>query len=351
MTVVSEELLQLIDLTIQKLLEGQNIAPGTEIFLDQSDMIRIIRKAKEIFLQQPCLLELAPPITILGDIHGQFHDLLHLFSICGLPPETNYLFLGDYVDRAKQGIETMMLLFCFKIKYPENFFLLRGNHECAALNRIYGFYDECKRRYSSKLWRVFSDCFNCMPVVGIIQDRIICMHGGISPELTDLRDILAIERPTDIPDEGLLCDLVWSDPSSLFNGWGPSTRGVSYTFGADIVQEFLSTHELELIVRAHQVVEDGYEFFADRRLVTLFSAPNYCGEFDNAAAAMTISENLVCSFKVLLEKGTGRFELGTPEQPKAKKPKKASVVPDEAASEGQEGQDQEAEMPEVTKKG
>jgi serine/threonine-protein phosphatase PP1 catalytic subunit len=180
---------------------------------------------------------------------------------------------------------------------------LRGNHECSSLNRIYGFYDECKRRYSVKLWRIFTDTFNWMPVAAIVQDKIFCMHGGLSPDLTDLGQVLSLERPTVVPDEGLLCDLLWSDPEPDIPGWGYNARGVSYTFGRDIVADFLTKHGLELICRAHQVVEDGYEFFSSsdgsRKLVTIFSAPNYCGEFDNAGAMMVVNKDLMCSFKVL----------------------------------------------------
>jgi len=191
------------------------------------------------------------------------------------------------------------LLLAYKIKYPENFFLLRGNHECASINRIYGFYDECKRRYSIKLWKTFTDCFNCLPVAAIVDEKILCMHGGLSPDLQRLDQISRIMRPTDVPDTGLLCDLLWSDPDKDVTGWGENDRGVSYTFGADVVSRFLDEHDLDLICRAHQVVEDGYEFFAKRQLVTVFSAPNYCGEFDNAGAMMSVDDTLMCSFQIL----------------------------------------------------
>lgn len=124
--------------------------------------------------------------SIIGDVHGQYYDLLRLFEYGGFPPDANYLFLGDYVDRGKQSLETVCLLLAYKIKYPENFFLLRGNHECASINRIYGFYDECKRRYNIKLWKTFTDCFNCLPIAAIIDEKILCMHGGLSPELSSL---------------------------------------------------------------------------------------------------------------------------------------------------------------------
>lgn len=209
------------------------------------------------------------------------------------------MFLGDYVDRGKQSIECSALVLAYKIKYPENFFCIRGNHECAAINRIYGFYDECKRRYSIKLWKTFTDVFNCLPVAACVDDKILCVHGGLSPELTELQQINRIVRPTDVPDTGLLCDLIWSDPDKDIDGWGENDRGVSFTYGEDIVSNFLAKNDLDLIVRAHQVVEDGYEFFARRQLVTLFSAPNYCGEFDNAGAMMSIDESLLCSFQIL----------------------------------------------------
>jgi serine/threonine-protein phosphatase PP1 catalytic subunit len=250
-------------------------------------------------MNQPALVEIKAPVKICGDIHGQYSDLLQLFDYGGFPPKSNYLFLGDYVDRGKQSLETICLLLAYKIKYPDNFFLLRGNHECASINRIYGFYDECKRRYDSKMWKKFTECFNCLPICALVDNRILCMHGGISPELKSIDQIRSIVRPTDVPDEGLLCDLLWSDPDSQVVGWGENDRGVSVTFGTDVVNEFLETQGLDLICRAHQVVEEGYEFFASKGLVTIFSAPNYCGEFDNAGAIMNVDEDLVCSFQVL----------------------------------------------------
>ncbi|XP_037041737.1 serine/threonine-protein phosphatase alpha-2 isoform-like [Bradysia coprophila] len=164
----------------------------------------------------------------LGDIHGQYYDLMRLFECGGFPPESNYLFLGDYVDRGKQSLETICLLLAYKIKYPENFFLLRGNQECASINRIYEFYDECKRRYTIKLCKTFTECFNCLPVAAIVDEKIFCCHGGFSPDLTSMEQIRRIMRPTDVPDQGLLCDLLWSDKDTM--GWGENDRGVSFTF-------------------------------------------------------------------------------------------------------------------------
>jgi serine/threonine-protein phosphatase PP1 catalytic subunit len=257
--------------------------------------------AREIFLQQDVCLKLKAPINVCGDIHGQFNDLLKLFKLGGLPNgiDKNYLFLGDYVDRGQDSLQTICLLFYFKIKYPNNFFLLRGNHESASINRVYGFYDECKRKYNVKLWKTFCDTFNCMPVSAIIENKILCMHGGISPHIKQLSDLDKIKRPIDIPDEGLLCDLLWSDPDCVGKGWSDNDRGVSFTFAPNVVEEFCQKHDLQLICRAHQVVEDGYEFFCNRKLVTIFSAPNYCGEFDNSGGMLKVDPNMKCSFIIL----------------------------------------------------
>ncbi|GKZ35738.1 phosphoprotein phosphatase PP4 catalytic subunit [Aspergillus brasiliensis] len=288
-----------LDALITRLIEVKVSRPGRFVEIRESEIEYLCRKAREILISQPTLLELEAPIKICGDVHGQYYDLLRLFDYGGFPPESNYLFLGDYVDRGKQSVECMCLLLAYKIKYPENFFILRGNHECASINRIYGFYDECKRRYSIKVWKTFIDCFNCLPISAIIDDKIFCTHGGLSPDLTSLDQIRRIMRPTDIPDFGLLCDLLWSDPDRDNIGWGENGRGVSYTFGPDVVHRFTRKHDLDLVCRAHECVQDGYEFFAKQQLVTIFSAPNYCGEFDNSAAMLCIDEDLSCSFQIL----------------------------------------------------
>lgn len=289
-----------VESIITKLLAvHRSTGRNKNVNLTQKEIISLCTTSRQIFLSQPILLELEAPIKIVGDIHGQYSDLLRLFEYGGFPPLANYLFLGDYVDRGQNSLETICLLLAYKIKYPENFFLLRGNHECASINRIYGFYDECKRRYNVKLWRTFTDCFNCLPLAAIVDEKIFCVHGGLSPEIHQMDQIRRVSRPTDIPDCGLVCDLLWADPEKNVSGWGDNDRGVSFTFGSDIVGKFLKKHDLDLVCRAHQVVEDGYEFFAKRRLVTIFSAPNYCGEFNNAGAMMSVDESLMCSFQIL----------------------------------------------------
>lgn len=288
-----------IDGVIEKLLSARGSKSGRQVPLTEAEVKMVCVRSRDLLKSQPMLLELEAPISIIGDIHGQYNDLLRVFEFGGFPPQTNYLFLGDYVDRGGQSLECITLVLAYKIKYPENFFVLRGNHECAAISRIYGFYDECKRRFSIKLWKLFTNVFDCLPVAALVDNKIFCIHGGLSPHLKEMRQIKEIRRPTEVPDVGLMCDLIWGDPDKDVKGWRENDRGVSYTFGEDVVEEFLETHGLDLVCRAHQVVEDGYEFMGSRRLVTLFTAPNYCGEFDNAAAFMSVDETLKCSFQIL----------------------------------------------------
>mmetsp|Transcript_15445 Transcript_15445/g.41383 ORF Transcript_15445/g.41383 Transcript_15445/m.41383 type:complete len:306 (-) Transcript_15445:74-991(-) len=289
-----------LDGIVKYMTEAKGKGPNAKIRLPSEIEVRqICQKVGEVFLSQDSFLDLEAPIKICGDIHGQYHDLLRMFDMGGFPPESNYLFLGDYVDRGKQSVETIILLLVYKVMYEENFFMLRGNHECAAITRIYGFYDECKRRYNIKMWKQFVDVFNKLPFCAVIDDKIFCVHGGLSPEMVTFNQVKNIARPTDVPDVGLVCDFLWADPESDLPGWAENDRGVSFVFGPDIVEGFLKKFDFDLVVRAHQVVADGYEFFAGRKLITLFSAPNYCGEFDNSGAMMTVDETLMISFQVL----------------------------------------------------
>ncbi|OMJ19694.1 Serine/threonine-protein phosphatase PP-Z1 [Smittium culicis] len=290
-----------IDDFIFKLLEaGFDSKFKKQVALSNTEIETVCSAAKEIFLAQPSLLELDGPLKVVGDIHGQYTDLIRLFDKCGYPPSFNYLFLGDYVDRGKMSLETILLLLCYKIKYPNNFFLLRGNHECASVTKVYGFYDECKRRCNNKIYKTFVDTFNTLPFAALISQKIFCVHGGLSPSLANLNQLNIIQRPIDTNSNNLLIDLLWSDPSStIVDDWEDNERGISFCFNESVVEKFNKKFNLDLVVRAHMVVEDGYEFFADRKLVTIFSAPNYCGEFDNSAAILNIASDLLCSFEIL----------------------------------------------------
>lgn len=266
--------------------------------LTESEIKYLCAESIKVFMSQPMLLEVDPPIVICGDIHGYYYKLMNLFGMGGFPPDSDYLFLGDYVDRGKNCVETICLLLAYKVKYPYKFHLLRGNHECGKINFEYGFYDECVKRYNADIWKKFVCTFNCMPAAAIVAGKVFCCHGGLSPSLNSMDQIRDIGRPTVVPRKGLLCDLLWSDPKENIKGYAKSTRGLGYLFGSDVVKGFLEKHDLNLLCRAHELVPKGYRFFANKGLVTIFSIPGYC-EATNDGAFMTMNKRLKCSFKIL----------------------------------------------------
>lgn len=281
---------------------GKRLSTGDQVeaCVSESQLISLLHLVQEVYYSEPTLLSVSNPINVVGDLHGQYTDLLRIFDSIGHPPTQRYLFLGDYVDRGPNSIETVSLIMAYKVMYPNHVYMLRGNHESAEISRVYGFYAECKRRFSPRLWRRYTECFRYLPIAATIGKRIFCAHGGISPSLNGhLDDLNKLERPLRIGSKGVVTDLLWSDPDPKIDGWAMNSRGISYTYGQDIIEEFLAKHNLDLIVRAHQVVEDGYQFIANRKLVTVFSATNYCGEFDNCGGVMLIDEALTCSFKIL----------------------------------------------------
>lgn len=276
----------------------------------------LLVEAGKVQLEEPTLLRLKAPIQIVGDIHGQYLDLLRIFEAGGFPPDTSYLFLGDYVDRGRNGLDCTALLLTLKLLYPDRIFLLRGNHECEAINRVYGFFAECKRRYSVALWDAHTTFFATLPIAAVVSEKIFCIHGGLSPKMESIQQIAQLVRPLTIPSGGMLIDFLWSDPDVDVHGWAENDRGISHVFGPDVVQKFLKENNFDLLVRAHQVVEHGYEMFAERKLVTLFSAPNYCGEFDNAGAILFVDENLQCSFSIIEPNLKNDFEYSYKGRPK-----------------------------------
>ncbi|KAM3717146.1 Serine/threonine-protein phosphatase PP1-delta [Dirofilaria immitis] len=269
------------DLLLRLLSVGQP-NKGLTKTVREPEITLLCHKVREIFMAQPSLIEIDPPVRICGDTHGQYGDVLRIFSRGGFPPFANYLFLGDYVDRGRQNLETIILLFCYKVKFPNNFFLLRGNHEVALSKTL-----------------ILQDTFQYMPLTALVGERILCMHGGISPHLKSLQQLREIKRPTDATGPSLEMDLLWADPVIGISGFQMNMRGASYGFGADILAEICKELNIDMVARAHQVVQDGYEFFGARKCVTIFSAPHYCGQFDNAAAIMSVDENLLCSFQIL----------------------------------------------------
>jgi len=213
-------------------------------------------------------------------------------------PERNYLFLGDYVDRGFYSVETFLLLLALKVRYPDRITLIRGNHESRQITQVYGFYDECLRKYGSvSVWRYCTDIFDYLSLSALIDNKIFCVHGGLSPSINTLDQIRLIDRKQEVPHEGAMCDLMWSDPDDV-ECWGLSPRGAGYLFGGDVVGTFNRTNGISLIARAHQLVMEGYKHMFNDSLVTVWSAPNYCYRCGNVAAILELEENLEKRFKV-----------------------------------------------------
>jgi len=256
----------------------------------------LCEKAKEILIEENNVQPVSCPVTVAGDVHGQFHDLLELFRIGGELPNTNYLFLGDYVDRGYYSVETVSLMIALKVRYPSRVTLLRGNHESRAITQVYGFYEECMRKYGNQnVWKYFTDLFDYLPLTALIENQIFCLHGGLSPSVDTLDQIRGLNRFQEIPHEGSMCDLLWSDPDER-TGWGISPRGAGYTFGQDISAQFHLANGLKMTARAHQLVMEGYNWSHEQQVVTIFSAPNYCYRCGNKAAIMELDEAMNSKF-------------------------------------------------------
>ncbi|KDO87442.1 hypothetical protein CISIN_1g002713mg [Citrus sinensis] len=300
---------------ISTLLRPRNWkAPANRrFFLDSYEVGELCYAAEQIFMQEPTVLQLRAPVKVFGDLHGQFGDLMRLFDEYGFPSTAgdityiDYLFLGDYVDRGQHSLETITLLLALKIEYPENVHLIRGNHEAADINALFGFRLECIERMGENdgiwAWTRFNQLFNCLPLAALIEKKIICMHGGIGRSIHSVEQIEKLERPITM-DAGsiILMDLLWSDPTEndSIEGLRPNARGPGLvTFGPDRVSDFCKRNKLQLIIRAHECVMDGFERFAQGQLITLFSATNYCGTANNAGAILVVGRGLVVVPKLI----------------------------------------------------
>ncbi|XP_034908261.1 serine/threonine-protein phosphatase BSL1 isoform X1 [Populus alba] len=300
---------------ISMLLRPRNWkAPANRgFFLDSYEVGELCYAAEQIFMQEPTVLQLKAPVKVFGDLHGQFGDLMRLFDEYGFPSTAgdityiDYLFLGDYVDRGQHSLETITLLLALKIEYPENVHLIRGNHEAADINALFGFRIECIERMGESdgiwAWTRFNQLFNCLPLAALIEKKIICMHGGIGRSIHSVEQIEKLERPITM-DAGsiILMDLLWSDPTEndSIEGLRPNARGPGLvTFGPDRVTDFCKKNKLQLIIRAHECVMDGFERFAQGQLITLFSATNYCGTANNAGAILVVGRGLVVVPKLI----------------------------------------------------
>jgi serine/threonine-protein phosphatase 2B catalytic subunit len=306
--------------------------------LDKECAKRLIREASALFKAEPNLLDLRYPITVCGDIHGQYYDLIRLFDVGGDPKDTQYLFLGDYVDRGCFSCEVVFYLYAHKIFYPKTFFMLRGNHECRQLTSFFNFKDECQYKYDVELYDLIMDSFDHLPIGAMVNRSFFCVHGGLSPEIATLSDISSLDRHQETPREGPMCDLLWSDPYDEEGGMAGDaapmsdsdhggkhsvalntsaaaatwfvyneTRQCSYIYGSDAVRQFLDDNKITSIIRAHEAQVDGYKMHMVNaetgipRVITIFSAPNYCDVYKNKAACLKFDHPNILNIKQFVE--------------------------------------------------
>ena len=279
--------------------------------IEEKTVMQIIFLMMELVRRENNIVLLASPINVVGDIHGQLYDLISLFTKSGLIkkngdeydftaiPRQSYLFLGDYVDRGYQSLNTFLFLASLKIQYPDKFTLLRGNHESRQVSMTYGFHAEVIAKYGHlKIWSMCNDLFDLLPISALIDGKIFCVHGGLSPDAPLIEYISEVERKDEIPTEGLVADLVWSDPLEELDQWRRNTRGAGFLFGPNNYTSFVRLNNLSLIVRSHQLCMEGYQKFykkdssktedKDVRLMTVWSAPNYAYHDNNKATYLNI---------------------------------------------------------------
>ncbi|KKF96852.1 Serine/threonine-protein phosphatase ppe1 [Ceratocystis platani] len=339
-------------------------------YLPERVMKELCEIVKEILMEESNIQPVSSPVTICGDIHGQFYDLLELFRVAGgmpgekdsLPPRTiindydlqppseitdpklkkqirngdannnavssdednepsgaainptatpaetstgsqsvvnKYIFLGDFVDRGYFSLETFTLLMCLKAKYPDQIVLVRGNHESRQITQVYGFYEECQLKYgNASVWKACCHVFDFLVLAAIVDGDILCVHGGLSPEIRTIDQIRVVARAQEIPHEGAFCDLVWSDPDDI-ETWAVSPRGAGWLFGDRVANEFNHVNGLTTIARAHQLVNEGFKYhFDEKSVVTVWSAPNYCYRCGNVASIMTVGKNPTPTFSI-----------------------------------------------------
>eukprot|EP00903_Cladosiphon_okamuranus_P005901 g5835.t1 len=285
----------MLDQWIQTLKGGDCLA--------ERDLKKLCLLVKDILIEENNVQLVRSPVTICGDIHGQFYDLLQLLAMGGNVPDTSYIFMGDFVDRGHNSVETFQLLMALKARYPDCMTLLRGNHESRQITQVYGFYEECMRKYgNANPWKYCVDVFDHLNLAALVDNEVLCVHGGLSPEIRTIDQIRTIERNKEIPHEGAFCDMMWSDPEEIKDAWLISPRGAGYLFGAKVAEEFNHMNGLDLICRAHQLVMEGFKYhFASKSVATVWSAPNYCYRCGNVAAMLSLDENLGRDFKIFHE--------------------------------------------------
>lgn len=271
--------------------------------LSKEDLIKIITRFIEITKKEPNILNVMDPVSIVGDIHGQYYDLLKILDVGGNPDQSKYVFLGDYVDRGNFSSEVVILLFSLKINYPDNYILLRGNHESRQMTTFFNFHYECLVKYDEDIYSRFMDAFDSLPIAAIVNNKFFAVHGGISPKLQELKHLMTLSRFEETPKDGIFCDLVWSDPieeevEAIACDWEDNVnRGCSYNFGAKALLPYLSKNNLVSVIRAHEAQLEGFKMYKWNKkvdfpsCVTVFSAPNYCDVYGNKGAIIKFKSN------------------------------------------------------------
>lgn len=284
--------------------EGQGLTPAflqevkehfrVEKLLARHDVIYILLEALKHFKSCPNVVDVNVPkdirINVCGDTHGQFYDTLHILEECGEPSPLNwYLFNGDFVDRGSYSLENAVLLLAYKVMLPNCFFISRGNHESITMNRVYGFEGEVTTKYSSEVFELFLEVFNALPIAHVINKEFFVVHGGLySDDDVTIADLQKPNRFREIPDSGVLCESLWADPQPL-PGRSPSKRGVNCcSFGPDVTERFLEKNNLKLVIRSHEVKDEGYAVEHNGKCITVFSAPNYCDQMKNKGAVVQL---------------------------------------------------------------
>lgn len=296
-------------------LTGNNVEDLSQSFNDKllplydtkEKMEKFLEECKTLFQHESSLLKLSRPmvnngnIIVVGDVHGQFFDVLNIFATHGLPSSDNiYVFNGDLVDRGKYSYEIVVLLFTMKLANPDYIYIIRGNHETMKINKRYNFASSVRKYHDNDIYLKINEVFNYLPLAAVIENQVFIVHGGIGDSDLSLERIEKIERgfePTydrssndELNDDVLVERMLWSDPDNEIEGFDNSPRGAGLLWGIDVSDAFLSKNQLKFMIRSHQVVDSGFEYFHDKRGATLFSAPEYCG-LDNTGSIVKFTRN------------------------------------------------------------
>jgi len=287
--------------------------------LAESILSELFSKLREVLVEEENVLEVPSPVIVVGDVHGQLFDVIKMFEVAEsldeykVSGQTNFLFLGDYVDRGHFSFETFAYLAARKLKNRSQIYLLRGNHESRSINQTYGlFYESLSIYGNTSIWNLINETFDALPIAAVVNNSLFCVHGGISPEVSYVEKLNIVDRYTDIPSSGIIADLTWSDPSET-QDWIKNKRGSGYCFGRTHVQKFLQQNNFKFMVRSHQLMKEGFMEHFDGKCVTVWSAPNYAYTETNKATFMAVDKD---TNRVFVEFPSNK-EIPYPEDDKA----------------------------------